>query len=108
MSKATRDQFAQDVYDQRLLEQDALSPLNWPGSTSPYTRLFASAAYTDFEAMENRIVDTSPRRADPGQPGRLAVGGDVVPGSVHPGLETSAGRTTPRAPPTSATSSCSG
>jgi len=33
MSKATRDQFAEDVYDQRLLEQDALSPVNWPGSS---------------------------------------------------------------------------
>ena len=46
MSAATRDQFAQDVYDQRLLEQDALSPVNWPGTTSPYTQLFASATYT--------------------------------------------------------------
>src|ERR1700722_20113498 len=60
MSRATRDQFAQDVYDQRLLEQDALSPVNWPGTTSPYTQLFDSATYTDFETMENRIVDTAP------------------------------------------------
>jgi signal transduction histidine kinase len=60
MSKATRDQFAQDVYEQRLLEQDALSPVNWPGTTSPYTHLLASATYTDFETMENRIIDTTP------------------------------------------------
>jgi signal transduction histidine kinase len=59
MSKATRDLFTQDVYDQRLLEQDALSPLNWPVSTSPYTRLFASATYTDFETMENRVIDNT-------------------------------------------------
>ena len=60
MSTATRDQFAQDVYDQRLLEQDTLSPVNWPGTTSPYTHLFASATYTDFATMENRIIDTTP------------------------------------------------
>jgi signal transduction histidine kinase len=60
MSTATRDQFAQDVYDQRILEQDALSPVNWPGTTSPYTHLFDSATYTDFETMENRIIDTTP------------------------------------------------
>jgi signal transduction histidine kinase len=60
MSKATRDQFAQDVYNQRLLEQNALSPVNWPGTTSPYTHLFASGTYTDFAAMENRIIDTTP------------------------------------------------
>ena len=69
MSRATRDQFAQDVYDQRLLEQNALSPQNWPGSTSPYTQLFASATYTDFETMENRIIDsTSPGARIPVSP----------------------------------------
>jgi signal transduction histidine kinase len=69
MSKATRDLFTQDVYDQRLLEQDALSPLNWPGSTSPYTQLFASATYTDFETMENRVIDnTSPGARIPVSP----------------------------------------
>jgi signal transduction histidine kinase len=68
MSKATRDQFAQDVYDQRLLEQDALSPVNWPGTTSPYTDLFASATYTKFEAMENAIVDTTPGARIPVSP----------------------------------------
>jgi signal transduction histidine kinase len=68
MAKATRDQFAQDVYDQRLLEQDALSPVNWPGTTSPYTQLFASATYTDFETMENRIVDTTPGARIPVSP----------------------------------------
>ena len=69
MSKATRDLFAQDVYDQRLLEQNALSPLNWLGSTSPYTHLFASPVYTGFEAMENRIIDsTSPAARIPVSP----------------------------------------
>jgi signal transduction histidine kinase len=68
MSRATRDQFAQDVYDQRLLEQDALSPVNWPGTTSPYTQLFDSATYTDFETMENRIVDTTPGARIPVSP----------------------------------------
>jgi signal transduction histidine kinase len=68
MSKATRDQFAQDVYDQRLLEQDALSPVNWPGATSPYTDLFASATYTKFEAMENAIIDTTPGARIPVSP----------------------------------------
>jgi signal transduction histidine kinase len=67
MSAAIRTQFAQDVYDQRLLEQNALSPLNWPGSASPYTALFASALYRDFAAMENRIIGG----AGPG--GRLPV-----------------------------------
>ena len=59
MSAATRHLFAQDVDNQRSLEQDALSPLNWPGTSSPYTHLFASAAYTDFAAMENRITDAA-------------------------------------------------
>jgi signal transduction histidine kinase len=69
MSKATRDQFTQDVYDQRLLDQDALSPLNWQGGTSPYTQLFASATYTDFETMENRVIDnTSPGAPIPVSP----------------------------------------
>jgi signal transduction histidine kinase len=69
MSTATRDQFTQDVNDQRLLEQDALSPLNWPGSTSPYTRLFTSPVYTGFESMENRITDsTSPGARIPVRP----------------------------------------
>jgi signal transduction histidine kinase len=68
MSKATRDQFAQDVYDQRLLEQDALSPVNWPGTTSPYTHLFASATYTDFETLENAIIDTTPGARIPVSP----------------------------------------
>jgi signal transduction histidine kinase len=68
MSKATRDQFAQDVYDQRLLEQDALSPVNWPGTTSPYSQLFASATYTDFETTENQIIDTTPGARIPVSP----------------------------------------
>ena len=69
MSAATRDQFVQDVYDQRLLEQNALAPLNWPGSTSPYTGLFASKVYTSFKSMEDRISDsTSPRARIPVSP----------------------------------------
>ena len=32
MPKATRDLFTQAVDDQRLLEQNALSPLNWPAA----------------------------------------------------------------------------
>ncbi|HEX3960886.1 MAG TPA: sensor histidine kinase [Trebonia sp.] len=59
MSTATRDQFTEDVYDQRLLEQNALAPLNWPGSTSPYTQLFASSVYTSFKSMEDRIIDNT-------------------------------------------------
>ncbi|MDX6340560.1 MAG: hypothetical protein QOH87_698 [Trebonia sp.] len=59
MSTATRDLFTQAVDDQRLLEQNALSPLNWPGSTSPYASLFASPVYTNFKAMEDRIVDST-------------------------------------------------
>src|ERR1700689_2427637 len=60
MARGTRDQFGQDVYDQPLLEQDAPSPVNWPGTTSPYTQLFDSATYTDFETLENQIIDTAP------------------------------------------------
>jgi signal transduction histidine kinase len=58
MSAAIRHLFTQDVYDQRLREQNALSPLNWPGAGSPYTNLFASALYTRFAAMENSIIDS--------------------------------------------------
>jgi signal transduction histidine kinase len=69
MPEATRDLFTQAVDDQRLLEQDALSPLNWPGSTSPYAQLFASPVYADFKEMEDRIVDsTSPKARIPVSP----------------------------------------
>ena len=69
MPEVTRDLFTQAVDDQRLLEQNALSPLNWPGSTSPYARLFASPVYANFKAMENRIVDsTSPGARVPVSP----------------------------------------
>ena len=92
MSRATRDQFAQDVYDQRLLEQDALSPVNWPGTTSPYTQLFASATYTRLRDDGEPDRRHHSRCADSGEPGQLAVGSDVVPWSVHPGLEHRPGR----------------
>jgi Nitrate and nitrite sensing len=69
MPEATRDLFTQAVDDQRLLEQNALSPLNWPGSASPYAHLFASPVYADFKAMEDRIVDsTSPGAKIPVSP----------------------------------------
>jgi hypothetical protein len=69
MSKATRDLFAQAVDDQRLLEQNALSPLNWPGSASPYAHLFASPGYANFKAMEDRIAgSTSPTARIPVSP----------------------------------------
>jgi signal transduction histidine kinase len=59
MPAATRGLFTQAVDDQRFLEQEALSPVNWQGGMSPYAHLFASPVYTDFKAMENRIVDST-------------------------------------------------
>jgi hypothetical protein len=70
MSTATRDQFTQDVYAQRQLEQSALSPLNWPGTTSPYAPLLASPVYKDFAVTEDRIIDsTGPGARIPVSPG---------------------------------------
>ena len=77
MSAAIRQQFTQDVYDQRLLEQNALSPLNWPGIGSPYTHLFASALYTRFAALENSITDGT------GPGGRLPVSAAAWQSSVQ-------------------------
>jgi signal transduction histidine kinase len=69
MPQAEHELFTQDIDDQRLLEQNALSPLNWPGTTSPYTQLFASPAYTAFKAMEDRIAaSTNPRARIPVSP----------------------------------------
>ena len=106
MSKATRDQFAQDVYDQRLLEQDVLSPVNWPGTTSPYTQLFASATYTDFETMENRIIDTTPGARIPVGPATWQSGVTSFLGAFT--QVSNIGREDDtKGPPTSAMSSCS-
>jgi signal transduction histidine kinase len=69
MPQAEHELFTQDVDDQRLLEQNALSSLNWPGTTSPYTQLFASPVYTAFKAMEDRIVaSTNPSARIPVSP----------------------------------------
>lgn len=69
MPQAEHELFTQDIDEQRFLEQNALSPLNWPGTTSPYTQLFASPVYTAFKAMEDRIAaSTNPRARLPVSP----------------------------------------
>ena len=52
--------FTQTVDNQRILEQIGDSPLDWQASSDPYPRVFASPAFANFQALENKIVAGRP------------------------------------------------
>jgi signal transduction histidine kinase len=56
ISAADRAVFAQTVDGQRLLDQLGNSPLEWQLSADPFPQVFASPAYANFRALEDRIV----------------------------------------------------
>ncbi|GAA4631904.1 nitrate- and nitrite sensing domain-containing protein [Actinoallomurus vinaceus] len=55
MSRAEHGVFATMVIEQRYLEKDGLSQFV-PETGTPFRRLLDSAAYTDFKALEDRIL----------------------------------------------------
>jgi len=60
MSQAEHQLFVQAVDNQRFLQQIGSTAVYWQQSPNPYLQVFASPAYTNFKAMEDRIVATSP------------------------------------------------
>ncbi|HEX6519408.1 MAG TPA: nitrate- and nitrite sensing domain-containing protein [Streptosporangiaceae bacterium] len=60
MSAAEHQLFLQAVDYQRFLEQIGHTPVYWQQSADPYLAVFASPAYQQFKAMEDKIVATPP------------------------------------------------
>jgi signal transduction histidine kinase len=56
MTPAEHQLFVQAVGNQRFLEQTALSSFYWQESPDPYPAVFASPAYRNFRALEDRIA----------------------------------------------------
>ena len=96
MTPAEHQLFVQAVNDQRFLEQTAESPFYWQGSADPYLTVFASPAYRNFHAMEDRVAAGGGGRASrsarpPGRkasvgPGCVQSGGDHRPAGGDPGV----------------------
>jgi len=60
MPAAEHELFVQAVDDQRFLEQIGQTPVYWQQNADPYLAVFASPAYQQFKAMEDKIVATAP------------------------------------------------
>jgi signal transduction histidine kinase len=97
MSPAEHQVFARTVDNQRLFEQLGAAPLNWQQSPDPYTRLFASPVYANFQALENKIIASRPGRlaVSPAawQQALNAVIGGLIPAETAARLEITAGDT---------------
>ena len=68
MSQAEHQLFVQSVDNQRFLQQVGETPLFWQQIPDPYLQVFASPAYTNFKALEDRVVATSPGARIPVSP----------------------------------------
>ena len=60
MSEAEHELFVQSVDNERFLQQVGGDPAVLAADPDPYLQVFASPAYTNFRALENRVVATSP------------------------------------------------
>jgi signal transduction histidine kinase len=60
--------FTQSVNNQQLLEQIGSSPQYWQQIPDPYSGVFTSLAFADFQALENVIVSTPAGESIPVNP----------------------------------------
>ena len=74
MSEAEHQLFVQSVDDQRFLQQIGKTPLFWQQTPDPYLQVFASPAYINFKALEDRVVATSPGALIPVSPAAWQAG----------------------------------
>ncbi len=74
MSQAEHQLFVQSVDDQRFLQQIGETPLFWQQTPDPYLQVFASPAYANFKAMEDRVAATSPGARIPVSPAAWQTG----------------------------------
>ncbi len=74
MSQAEHQLFAQSVDNQRFLQQIGETPLFWQQTPDPYLQVFASPAYANLKAMEDRVVATNPGARIPVSPAAWQTG----------------------------------